>query len=98
MDTIQGGRPGPSPWTAGLDIDRHEGSIPALVAAAGGRYWAPRHNQISSEDVAAAHRLGIKVFVWTPDTATDLQRCIRLGVDGIITNRPDRLIAILENR
>lgn len=98
MDTIQIGRPGPSPWTAGLDIDSHAGSIPALVAAAGGRFWAPRHNQITPEDIAAAHRRGIKIFVWTPDREADLQRCIRLGVDGIITNRPDRLIAILESR
>lgn len=98
MDTIQKGRPGPSPWTAGLDVDSHAGSIPALVAAGGGRFWAPRHNQITPEDIAAAHRRGIKIFVWTPDRETDLQRCIRVGVDGIITNRPDRLIAILEGR
>lgn len=98
MDTIQMGEHGPSPWTAGLDIDRHAGSIPALVAAAGGRYWAPRHNQISPEDVAAAHRLGIKVFIWTPDKKTDLRRGLRQGVDGIITNRPDRLITMLGNR
>jgi glycerophosphoryl diester phosphodiesterase len=98
MDTIQRGTPGPSPWTAGLDIDRHAGSIPALVAAAGGRYWAPRYNQITLEDVAEAHRRGIKVFVWTPDKEEDLRHCIGLGVDGIITNRPDRLIAILGRR
>ena len=98
MDTIQIGRPGPSPWTAGLDIDSHAGSIPALVAAAGGRFWAPRHNQITPENIAAAHRRGIKIFVWTPDKEADLQRCIRRGVDGIITNRPDRLIVIFESQ
>lgn len=98
MDTIQRGRPGPSPWTAGLDIDQHGGSIPALVAAAGGRYWAPRYNQITLEDIAEAHRQGIGVFAWTPDKEENLRHCIGLGVDGIITNRPDRLIAILEHR
>ena len=95
MDTIQKGAAGPSPWTAGLDIDHYGGSIPALVAAAGGRFWAPRYNQISTEDIDAAHRLGIRVMVWTPDREKALRRVIALGVDGIITNRPDRLTALL---
>lgn len=94
MDTVQAGRSGPSPWTAGLDVDQYQGSLPALVAAAGGRFWAPRHNQVTPEDLAEAHRRGIQVVVWTPDSAADLRRCLRLGVDGIITNRPDRLTAI----
>lgn len=95
MNTMQTGTAGPSPWTDGLDIDHYDDSIPALVAAAGGGFWAPRHNQITPEDVAEAHRLGIKVFVWTPDGEKELRRSIGLGVDGIITNRPDRLIALL---
>jgi len=98
MDTIQIGKAGPSPWTAGLDIDTHNGSLPALVTASGGRFWAPRHNQITPEDIATAHRRGIKIFVWTPDREADLRHCIGLGVDGIITNRPDRLITILGRR
>jgi glycerophosphoryl diester phosphodiesterase len=34
-DNIQRGVPGPSPWTAGLDVDDYGGSTPRLVAAAG---------------------------------------------------------------
>jgi glycerophosphoryl diester phosphodiesterase len=95
MDTVQKGQPGPSPWTAGLDVDQHQGSLPALVAAAGGRFWAPRHNQITPEDLAEARRRNIQIYVWAPDSDTDLRRSIGLGVDGIITNRPDRLMALL---
>jgi glycerophosphoryl diester phosphodiesterase len=94
-NTIQSGRSGPSPWTAGFNIDRFHGSIPLLVQAAGGRYWAPRYNQITQKQVQEAHNIGIQVFVWTPDTEMDLQRCIRMGVDGIITNRPDLLKSLL---
>ena len=40
-DTLERGRPGPSPWTAGLDIDDFGGSVPRLVAAAGCAAWSP---------------------------------------------------------
>ena len=35
LDNIRRDRPGPSPWTAGLDIDDAGGSVPRLVEAAG---------------------------------------------------------------
>ena len=38
---IQAGRPGPSPWLAGFDVDDFGGSVPRLVQAAGGRCWSP---------------------------------------------------------
>src|SRR6266540_652406 len=40
-DTLQRGQPGPSPWTAGLDIDDFAGSTPRLVVAAGCSVWSP---------------------------------------------------------
>ena len=94
-NTIRIGMPGPSPWTAGLDIDDYDGSIPRLIKAAGGRFWAPNHNQVMDYEIKEAHRLGIKVFVWTVDRKSDMFRLIKMGVDGIITNRPDILKSIL---
>jgi glycerophosphoryl diester phosphodiesterase len=90
-DTIQVGRPGTSPWTAGLDIDDFGGSVPRAVHAAGGQYWCPRHNQVDREQVALAHSLGLKVGVWTPNSRRSMRRLIAMGVDGIITDRPDLL-------
>ena len=95
FDTIQPGRYGTSPWTAGFDIDDFEGSIPKLIKAAGGRFWAPRHNQITYRRLEEAHQMGIKVYVWTPDKKTDMVRLLEMGVDGIITNRPDILRVVL---
>ena len=95
MNNIQPGRPGVSPWTAGLDIDDFHGSIPHLVKAAGGCFWAPRHDQAGLRQVEKAHELGVKVYVWTPDSEADLRRSLEMGVDGIITNRPDRVRAIV---
>jgi len=89
---IRKGRPGSSPWTAGFDIDDFGGSIPRLVKASGGRFWAPRYTQISSDRIREAHRLDMRVFVWTADSPKDMERLMEMGVDGIITNRPDILI------
>lgn len=94
-DTIQKGRPGASPWTAGLDIDDFDGSIPRLIKALGGRYWAPRYNQISSDRIKEAHRLNMGVFVWTVDSKDDMVRLMEMGANGITTNRPDILLSVL---
>jgi glycerophosphoryl diester phosphodiesterase len=45
--------------------------------------------------IATAHRRGMQVHVWTVNEEADMQRMIDLGVDGIITDRPDRLMKLL---
>src|SRR5215470_2108932 len=47
-DTLARGRPGPSPWTAGLDIDDFDGSTPRLVAAAGCTVWSPNFRNLTA--------------------------------------------------
>lgn len=39
--------------------------------------------------VKAAHSRGVKVEVWTINDSADISRFLALGVDGIITDRPD---------
>jgi glycerophosphoryl diester phosphodiesterase len=38
--------------------------------------------------VRRQHDRGHQVYVWTVDEEADLDRCLELGVDGIISNRP----------
>ena len=45
----------------------------------------------SQPTLAEAHRLGVAVNVWTVDDVDRMRQLIGLGVDGIVTNRPDRL-------
>ena len=97
LNNIQPGRPGPSPWMAGLDIDDFAGSIPHAVQAAGGRYWAPYYKHVTRDHIQTAHQLGIQVYVWTPDSRAAMERLIEIGVAGIITNRPDILKSIIDH-
>jgi glycerophosphoryl diester phosphodiesterase len=50
---------------------------------------------VTISNLQTAHELGIQVFVWTPDSQTVMKRLIEMGVDGIITNRPDRMRSVL---
>jgi glycerophosphoryl diester phosphodiesterase len=45
--------------------------------------------------VAAAHRAGIPVKVWTVNGVEDMRRLAGLGVDALITDRPDRARALV---
>ena len=48
--------------------------------------------------VAEAHRAGLAVHVWTIEEEVEMARLCDLGVDGIITDRPSALAAVLEDR
>ncbi len=94
-DTIQRGKPGASPWTAGLDVDEFGGSVPRLVAAADCRVWSPAFADLTSESTAEANALGIRVIPWIVNEPEQMHRLVRMGVAGIITDYPDRLRRIL---
>jgi glycerophosphoryl diester phosphodiesterase len=47
------------------------------------------------ELVMEARRHGLKVLAWTVDEPTLMSRMIANGVDGIMTNYPDRLSALI---
>ena len=95
---IKPNKSGASPWTAPIDVDDFQGSIPKAIHAAGGRYWAPHHREVSKSQIEEAHLLGLEVIVWSPDSDSRWRRLIGMGVDGIITNRPDKLQAMLDHR
>lgn len=45
--------------------------------------------------VSTAHKNGKKVFVWTVNKAADIQQLLAMGVDNIITDRPDRAAEVI---
>jgi glycerophosphoryl diester phosphodiesterase len=84
----------PSPWTAGFDPNKYGGSVPRAVKAAGGAIWSPLYSDVDRQSVRQAHKLGLTVVVWTVNDPKDMARLIDLGVDGIISDRPDVLRAV----
>ena len=86
-----------SPWTAGLQVAAH-GSVPKMVRAAGGRTWSPFFGDLDAGRLAEAKALGLAVIVWTVNNPADIARMMDLGVDGIISDRPDLVRAEMEKR
>lgn len=97
-DTIEVGKPGASPWLGELDVDDHGGSVPKLVQALGAATWSPHARDLTPALVAEAHSLGLAVVPWTVNDPKDMALAIGLGVDGLITDYPDRLRAVLESK
>lgn len=87
--------PGASPWTEPFALRDFGGSLPRMVEAAGGALWAPFYRDLTEKDLAAAHVLGLRVLVWTVNAARPMRRLIRLGVDGIASDRPDILRKVM---
>jgi glycerophosphoryl diester phosphodiesterase len=80
---------GPSPWTNGIRFADH-GSVPRMVKAAGGGIWSPNYRDLTEALLKEAKGLGLQVLPWTVNDLPDMERLIDWGVDGIITDYPDR--------
>ena len=53
------------------------------------------HLGITEEIARQARRSALTLYAWTADAEPDIQRLIELDVDGIVTNFPDRALALL---
>jgi len=95
-DNVEKGSPGPSPWTAGYDIDDFNGNIPRMIKAAGGHIWSSYYREITARDIVLAHELQLAVKVWTVNDVAHMESLIDIGVDGIITDYPDLLRKVLK--
>jgi glycerophosphoryl diester phosphodiesterase len=66
-----------------------------------GRYAGrigPHYSQVTAELVHAAHAEGLDVWTWAVNEAGEMERLLSAGVDGIITDFPDRLKSVLDER
>jgi glycerophosphoryl diester phosphodiesterase len=104
-DFLQTGRPGASPWLGGLDIDDFAGDPIRAIKTFGATTFSPVHGfpqggavtdpgyqpYVTKDMVRNAHRNGIKVVPWTVNDLPTMRKLVDDGVDGIISDYPDRL-------
>jgi glycerophosphoryl diester phosphodiesterase len=75
-----------------------KGSDPARVYEAGGKIWSPDFERLTPAKLAQARKWGMKVTVWTVNEPADITRMIDLGIDGIASDYPDRVLQQLEKK
>jgi glycerophosphoryl diester phosphodiesterase len=59
--------------------------------------WSGRTHVVSRRFVDAAHRAGLGVQVWTVDAEDTARRLLGLGVDALITDRPDTIVPLVQS-
>jgi len=84
-------------WSDGRRLRDYAG-IPEMVKAAGGTTWSPRYDLLSAADVERAQGLALRVIPWTVNDPADADRLIGWGVDGLISDYPDRVREVMRKR
>jgi len=97
-DTVRRRAAAPSPWLAGLDLRTVDGSLPRLAKAAGCTTWSPFWRNANKANIEESHALGLTVLPWTVNDPRDMAQMIDDGVDGLITDYPDRARRVMADK
>lgn len=81
-----------------LTVDKTRDFAAISAEAAHAEIVSPQFHLATPEKVEAAHKAGLQVVPWTPNTVEDWDRMIEAKVDAIITDDPAALIAHLKQR
>jgi glycerophosphoryl diester phosphodiesterase len=82
--------------TTGLLVETGPADAVERALRAGARQLAPRRDMVSPALVERAHRAGLLVVPWTINEPAEMRAAIAAGVDGIMTDYPDRLAALVK--
>ncbi len=67
-------------------------SLALRLGAQGVSVFAPAIDERIAED---CRRRGLALYTWTPDSEAEIARLVWLGVDGVCSNYPDRVVSVL---
>ncbi len=98
FNTVKPDATGRSPWHAGIAPEDHGGSLPAMARAAGCTLWSPNFASVTRARIEEARALGLAVLPWTVNEPADMARLIDWGVDGLITDYPDRARKVMADK
>lgn len=84
-----------SEWLGSVRWEDHGPDLAAAAAAVGAQVVAPHFHTCDRPFVERAHGLGLAVLPWTVNEPADLSRMLDVGVDGLVTDYPDRAVALL---
>ncbi len=94
--TMALGKPGPSAWLGGIDLDDRDGDPISTVSEFGFDVISPDKSAVTADFVRRAHESGVEVIPYTVDDPALMVSLVEAGVDGFITNYPDRARLILD--
>ena len=81
-----------APWLTLVVLDREIETPFKEFKDRGASVWSPRARLVTPESLQGALEAGLTVIPWTVNDTEEMERLIELGVDGIITDRPDLLV------
>jgi glycerophosphoryl diester phosphodiesterase len=79
----------------GLLCDQPSGDVVARAVRAGARQLAPRADLVSPALIAEARSADLQVVTWTVNEPRHIRALVSMGVDGIMSDYPDRLVTAL---
>jgi len=82
----------------GLLCEHPSGDLVERTVRAGARQLVARGDLITPGVIDKAHHAGLQVVAWTINEPVQMRHLIATGVDGIITDYPDRLLGILRSQ
>ena len=111
-DFLQVDQPGASPWLGGIDIDDFDDDPIAAVDSFDASAFSPVHGfpqngtvndpgyepYVTKAMVRHAHRAGLDVIPWTVNDEPTMTSLMDAGVDGLITDYPNRLRDLMAER
>ena len=87
-----------SPWMAkNYSLDELF-LLPNIIKSLEGHVWSAFYRDVTKQNVELAHKHGLATCVWTVNREQDIIRMIEYGVDGIITDYPEKVQEICKSK